>query len=138
MSYILTLDVPRFKKLASVVTFILTLSHAQVSVERAFSQNNNLIQVNMSPNTIIFKRIIKDHILSNNLKPYTTAIVSSIMKTFQYARIKCDEYLKSEKEKKSVSEKETQALQISSNIEKLCSKCSTLEQTIKIWYTDFI
>ena len=45
------------------------------------------------------------------------------MKTFRSARMKYDEYLKLEKEKKSVSEKETQALQISSDIEELCSKC---------------
>ena len=55
MSYILILDVSRFKKLGSVVAFILTLSHGQVSVERGFTQNNNLSQVNLSPDTIIFK-----------------------------------------------------------------------------------
>ena len=48
------------------------------------------------------------------------------MKAFWPARMKYEEYLKLEKEKKSAIEKETQALQISSNIENLCSKCSTL------------
>ena len=77
-----TLGVSRFRKLASVVALVLTLSHGQASVERGFSQNNNLIQVNMSPDTIISKRIIKDHMLANNLKPYTITIDSSIMKAF--------------------------------------------------------
>ena len=78
--------------------------------ECGFSQNNNLIQVNMLPNTIFSKQIIKDHMLANNLKPYTITIDSSIMKAFQSARMNYEEYLKSEKEKKSVSEKDTQAL----------------------------
>ena len=60
------------------------------------------------------------------------------MKVFRSARMKYEEYLKSEKEKKSVSKKETQALQISSDNENLCSKCSTLEWTIKMLGTDFI
>ena len=45
--------------------------------------------------------------LANNLKPYTITIDSSIMKAFRSTRMKYKEYLKSEKEKKSVSEKET-------------------------------
>ena len=52
--YFDSLGVSRFKKLASVVALILTLSHGQVSLERGFSQNNSFISVNMSPDTIIF------------------------------------------------------------------------------------
>ena len=82
----------------------------------------------MSTNTIISKQIIKDPVLANNLKPYTITIDLSIMKAFRSAKMKCEEYLKLEKEKKSVSDKETQALQISSDIKNLCTKCT--KQTI--------
>ena len=71
--YFDTFGISRFKKLASVVALVLTLSHGQASVERGFSQNN-LIQVKMSPDTIISKKIIKDHMLANNLKPHTITI----------------------------------------------------------------
>ena len=71
--------------------------------------------------------------LANNLKPYTITIDSSIMKVFRSARMKYEEYLKSVKENKSVSEKETQALQISSDIENPCSKCSIIERPLKCW-----
>ena len=76
--------------------------------------------------------------LGNNLKPYTITIDISIMKVSRSARMKYEEYLKLEKEKKSVSEKETQALQILSDTENQCSKCITLKQTIKMLDTDFI
>ena len=92
----------------------------------------------MSTDTIISNRIIKDYMLAINLKPFTITIDSSVMQAFRSARMKYEENLKSEKEKKSVGEKETQALQISSDIENLCSKCSTLERTIKMLDTDFI
>ena len=130
--YFDTLGFSRFKKLASVVVLVLTPSHGQASVECGFSQNCNLIQVNMSPNTVISKRFIKDHMLANNLKSYAITSVSSIMKPFRSARMRYEEYLKLKKGKKSVSEKETQVPQISSDIENLFRKCSTLEQTIKM------
>ena len=79
--YFDTFGISRFKKLASVVALVLTLSHGQASVERGFSQNN-LIQVKMSPDTIISKKIIKDHMLANNLKPHTITIDWSIIKAF--------------------------------------------------------
>ena len=66
----------------------------------------------MSTDTIISKGFIKNHMHANNLKRYPITIDSSIMKTFQSARTKYKKYLKSEKEKKSLSDKKTQALQI--------------------------
>ena len=127
--YFDTRGVSRFKAL------VLTLSHGQASVERGFSQNNNLIQVNMSPDTIISKRVIQDDMLADNLKAYIIYIIkySSIMKACRSARMKYVGHLKSEKEKKSVGEKEAQALQISSDIENLCSKCSTLSEPLTFW-----
>ena len=92
----------------------------------------------MSPNTVISKQIIKDHMLANNLKPYTITIDSSIMKAFRSARMKYEEYLNRRTKRDLSVKKETQAIQISSDIENLCSKCSTLEQIIKMLDTDFI
>ena len=76
--------------------------------------------------------------LTNNLKPYKSTIDSSIMKAFGSARLKYEKYLKSVKEKKSFREKETQVLQISYDIENLCSKCSTRERSSKMLDTGFI
>ena len=69
--YFDTLGVSRFKKLASVVALVLTLSHGQASVERSFSQNNNLNQVKMSPDTIIsneWSKIICLQIIWNHIQ----------------------------------------------------------------------
>jgi len=38
------LGVSKFKKLVSIVSLVLTLSHGQASVECGFSQNNSVLQ----------------------------------------------------------------------------------------------
>ena len=44
----------------------LTLSHGQASAERSFSVNNTVINVNMSEDSIVAEKIIKDHIFPIN------------------------------------------------------------------------
>ncbi|MEO0688534.1 MAG: hypothetical protein AAFY76_26575, partial [Cyanobacteria bacterium J06649_11] len=83
--YFDTLAISKHKNVANVVALILTLFHGQASVERGFSQNNFLLKVNMSPESIISKRIIKDHIISNSLKPYTINVNGSMLKDFRSA-----------------------------------------------------
>lgn len=136
--YFDNLGILKFKKLASIVSLVLTLSHGQASVERGFSQNNSVLQVNQSADTIISKRIIKDHMLANDLKPFTIEINSSLIKAFRSARMKYEEFLKSKKEMKSANEVETKAHQISSDIEKLKVQCKTLERTVEMLNTEFV
>ena len=136
--YFDTLGISKHKNAANVVALILTLSHGQASVERGFSQNNNLVKANMSPETIISKRIIKDHMLANDLTQYTIKIDAPMIKAFRSARVKYQEYLKSQKEKQSNNEKETRANHITADIESLSSKCKTLERTIKMLDSDFV
>jgi len=93
---------------------------------------------NQSADTIISKRIIKDHMLANDMKPFTIEIDSSLIRAFRSARMKYEEFLKSKKEMKSVNEAEMKALQISSDIEKLNAHCKTLERTVEMMNTEFV
>ena len=52
----------------------------------------------MTPNTIIAKHVIKDHMLSNGLTPHTITISHAIIKYFRLARQKY--YIHLEEEKK--------------------------------------
>ena len=65
--YFKKLNVGKYTELSFVIRFILTLRHGQASVERGFNLNNKVLKTNISLNTIIAKRIIKDHMLSNDL-----------------------------------------------------------------------
>ena len=65
--------------LSYVVKIILTLSHGQASVERGFSINKSLVKVNMKEETIVAKKIIRDYMLANLLKPYTREISNKLI-----------------------------------------------------------
>ena len=51
-------------------------------------------------NFIIFKRVIKDHMLAHNLKPYSIDISPAMVKSFKAAHSKYQLYLEEEKKKK--------------------------------------
>ena len=50
--------IQNYKKLSYIVRVIFVLSHGQASVERGFSVNDSVIDTNMSPESVIFQRLI--------------------------------------------------------------------------------
>ena len=50
-----------------ILKTILTLSHGNASVELGFSINKDLVDFNMSQESIIAQLLVKDHIIANNL-----------------------------------------------------------------------
>ncbi len=54
----------KFAKLWTLIQQLLTVSHGQATVERGFSTNKGITTTNISPDTIISRRLVKDHILS--------------------------------------------------------------------------
>ena len=60
----------RYPELSVVLKIILTLSHGQADVERVFSLNKGTLQTSIGENSIVSKRLVKDHMLTNGLKPH--------------------------------------------------------------------
>ena len=58
--------VEKYKDLSFLLKIVLTLSHGQAAVERSFSLGNALLNYNMSEDSIKAKKVIKDHMLSND------------------------------------------------------------------------
>ena len=117
--YFKVASISKYKDLSFVVKLILTLSHGQASVERGFSLNANIMKTNMSPESLTAKRIIKDHMLANKLKPHTIEITKPIVQAFRSGRQKYEVHLEEEKKKKQKSEAEVRAVHIAADIEKL-------------------
>ena len=67
------------KELCMILQVIFTTSHGQVSVERRFSLNKNLLTDNMEKLTIESYWMIKDHLLSSKLPPYTLDISNKML-----------------------------------------------------------
>ena len=58
-------DIRRFKELALLLNVILTLGHGQAAVDRFFRINNSPSIVNISEKSLVCKKLVKDHLLSN-------------------------------------------------------------------------
>ena len=72
-------NINRYKELAVVVKILVTLSHGQTSLERRFSGKNIKLAQNMKVESIFVRRLIKDHLVSNNLQPQTNDISKEMM-----------------------------------------------------------
>ena len=58
-------DIVKYKELSSLVKMILNLSHGQAAVELEFSINNSFSKVKISEQSLVCKKILRDHQISN-------------------------------------------------------------------------
>ena len=72
-------NINRYKELAAVVKILLILSHGQASAERGFSEKNIVLAQNMKVESIVVRRLIKDHLVSNSLQRQTIDITNEMM-----------------------------------------------------------
>ena len=97
-------DIVKYKELSFLVKMILTLSHGQAAVERGFSINNSLSKVSISEQSLVCKKIVRDHLISNQLKPHTVPITNQLMRSVALVRQK---YNKSWKTRKTIRRRKT-------------------------------
>ena len=81
--YFEEISIQKYVEIAEVLKIVLTLSHGQAYVERGFSHDNTIVQTNMSAESVISKRLIKDHMLFHKLKPYTVEITDPMIRTLK-------------------------------------------------------
>lgn len=131
------LVIAKYKELSYLVRIILTLSHGQAAVERGFNHSNYVLQPNMTPNTIISKQLIKDHMLARGLEPRTIEITIPMIKFFRAARELHDIHLKEEKKLKEKNDAERRTQLIAAGIEKLRTKQKYLTKAIELMETEY-
>ena len=85
---------------------ILCLNHGQAAVERGFSVDKNLLQVNMTEASIVAKHMIYDHMISNDLQPHTLSKTKRLLQSVGAARSRCDENLNEKRKDKILNEQE--------------------------------
>ena len=136
--YFKTVHIGKYKELSFVLKLLLTRSHGQESVGRGFSHNNAVLKTNMSPETVITKRMIKDHMLSHDLKPYTIEISKPLVLAFKSARQKYEIHLEEERKSKQRSKAEQRAMHMEAEIDKLRVQRRQLEKTADIMEEEFV
>ena len=98
--YFKTLGAAKYKELLFTLKLLLTTSHGQAAVERRFTLNSAIFKTKMSPETVVSKKIIKDHMLPFNLKPYTIEITNPLIVAFKYSHRRYKIHLEEEKKKR--------------------------------------
>ena len=97
------IGVQKYYKFAFIIKVILTISHGQAAIERRFSLNKTILDVNMKKESIVARKIIRDHMLNNSIQPHTIDINNTMIVSFKAARQKYQLYL----EEIASKEKET-------------------------------
>ena len=95
------MNIENNKELAFVVKLVLTLSHGQASIERNFSVGKNCEITNMEPESIIGRKFVKDHMLSNNLKPHNMKIDDQFILDLKAAHSTYEQFLDKKKKQKN-------------------------------------
>ena len=72
--YFQTIGLDKYKELNYVMKVILTLSHGQASVEHSFNINKSVLKVNITEESIVSKKLVRDHIIANKQEPHTVPI----------------------------------------------------------------
>ena len=67
------------KELSFVIKIIPTMSHGQAAMERGLKINNSALNINISLEGVIVKRLVKYHLLANNLKLHTIQITNPMV-----------------------------------------------------------
>ena len=78
--YFHVIQIQQYESLSFVLRLILTLSYGQGAIESCFSINNNVLTQNMNRETVIARKVMKDHILSNKLDTATIDVDKSLLK----------------------------------------------------------
>ena len=114
----------KYKEITFILKLILTMSHGQASVERGFSLNNNI-----SPETVMSKRIVRDPMICHQLKPHTIEVNKPILVSFKSARQKYAIHREEDKKRKEETAAE-KAMYITTDIDKIKLKCKQLEKVM--------
>ena len=117
MIYFKDINITKYLDLASVVKLVLTLSHGQASDERGFSVNKAIITDNISTDYIVEKHLVRDYMLTNNLKPHNIQITSNLKAACKSGGQKYQLALEADRSKKEKQAVEDQKPIILSEIE---------------------
>ena len=133
-----TVGVAKYKEFCFFLKLLLTMRHSQAAVERGFSHNNAILKINMSPETVVSKRMIKDHLLSVNMKPHTIEIRNPLIVAFKSSHRRYEIYLEEHKKKNKWPKPKKKTIHIAADIDELTVKRGLLERAVEMIESEFV
>ena len=118
-----TIDLSNKPDLGEVLKVVLTLGHGQADVERGFNVNKETLQHNQKENSLVARRLIKDHLRTNNIQPYTVDVTSELIRSVKAARQRYQLHLNEQEQQKTHTEHTREKNRLSSDIKDVTQKC---------------
>ena len=132
------IGVQKYDKFAFIIKVILTVSHGQAAIERGFSLNKTILDVNMKKESIVARKIIRDHMLTNSIQPHTIDINNAMIVSFKAARQKYQLYLEEIASKEKEKETNNRKAIIISEINEVQLKHDEIAKTCIMLDEEFI
>ena len=106
-------ETKKHAKFAFVLKIILTLSHGQAAVGRGFSLGKSSLQINITEESIVAKKIVEDHLQDNkvNISSYNVPNKLVLSCNSAHARYKASLQEKANEAKKSVQKEKRELFQ---------------------------
>ena len=133
-----TIGLDKYKELKYVMKVVLTLSHGQASVERYFSMNKSLLKVNITEESIVSKKIVRDHMIANKLEPHTVTISNQLICSVSCAHQSYKESLHAAERAKENDKISNEKQILLEEINAVSSKCVDFQNTSKTLDEEFI
>lgn len=128
-------NVTDYKNVWCIVHYLLLLSHGQASVEWGFSINKEVSEQNMSEETLVAKRCIKDHIKSiGGLKCVT--VTKELLQYAKTARQSYHNHLEQSRVEKERRKKGEKRKEIEEELKILRKKAKCLEESVCLLNAD--
>ena len=131
-------ETKKHDKFAYVLKIILTLSHGQAAVERSFSLGKSSLQTNITEESIIAKKIVRDHLLAEKIELSSYQVPNKLILQCNSAHSK---YKASLKEKANDAERNAEAEKrklIQPEIDELVDKEKKLTSACQSLDKDFV
>ena len=101
--------VHNYKELQLVVKVVMTLGRDQATVKSGQIVNKSSVKTNMTPESIISRRMIKYHLLTKRLKPHNIEAITQLIKAFRFTHQKYMADLKEEEKQKKKTDTKPEA-----------------------------
>ena len=115
-----------YMPLANLLQLVFCISHGQASVERGFSLNKTAEVVNIEERTLMSKRLVMDHLVSNGLSSHEVPLTASLIKKVKLARASYSIELQKKQKEKSQAKENSQLQLLNIDIHKVESERASL------------
>ena len=128
----------KYPDMSTLLILILTLSHGQAEVERGFNNNNLVLKDNMSIDSIVARRFMKDYMIQKGLHPHEMPITPQLMKSVSSARTRYNVYLEEAKKEKAKSEIDAKKKEKITELQSVKENIQCLQDLIKEFDIKFV